>query len=101
MLGTNMNLNKRPAFAHHPIARLRRDEAILNDAFRRNLPIVERARMPRGLNTIYAVYLRPKYLAQSELATAGRLPDIQEGVHCPVGRERRGFILRDASVYGR
>jgi hypothetical protein len=78
---------------------LRRDSSILNDALRRNLPIVEYGvKNPRGLNTTYAIYMSAKLLARQEIAKPGWLPNIQEGVR--YDRRRKFFyVVRDASVY--
>jgi hypothetical protein len=101
-LGAVTYAGERPNLAEHPFVTQRRAAIILNDAFVRNLPIVERANNPRGLNTVYGVYLKTKYLAQSELAQPGWLPNIQEGVRFTrIGKRKYGYILRDASRYER
>jgi hypothetical protein len=100
-LGAGVYLRERRSLDHHPLTQLRRDASILNDAFRRNLPIIEEASNPRGLNTVYAVYLRPKYLAKSDVAHDGRLPNIQEGVRFSNYGKKYGHILRDKRAYKR
>jgi hypothetical protein len=104
-IGSLVYWPERDQLARHPLVELRRDANILNDAFARNLPIIERPLRrgnPRAMNTIYAMYLRPENLATSDLARGGRLPDIQEGVRfAKVGRRRIGLVVRDRSVYGR
>jgi hypothetical protein len=100
-LGLASYLYEQPHLKEHPLVTLRQQAQILNDAFRRNLPIVEQASNPRGLNTVYAVYMRAEYLAQSNLAVGGRLPDIQEAVRFLDRRKRHAFILRDDSAYRR
>lgn len=90
----------RPRLAQHPFVVQRQQAIILNDAFRRNLPIIERAENPRGLNTVYGIFLKTKYLVQSELSHDGWLPDIQEGVRSTrIGKQRYAYILRDARDY--
>lgn len=83
-----------------------RDASILNDAYRRNLPIFETnvplldgVRYARALSTTYAVYFRAKYLAQSTRAKPGWLPDIQEGVRVTEGKSPLGYLLRDENAY--
>jgi hypothetical protein len=92
---------ERPSFDRHPLTELRREASIVNDAFRRNLPIVEDSSKPRGLYTLYGLFLQPKYLVQSDVAKGGILPNIKDGVR----RSRRGkkyaYVLRDDSVYRR
>jgi hypothetical protein len=76
------------------------DANILNDALRRNLPIVEREKNPRALNTTYAMYMRSAYLVQSDLARDGRLPNIVEGVRAfRKPKKYRFYVLRDESAY--
>jgi Dolichyl-phosphate-mannose-protein mannosyltransferase len=99
-LGLAFFFDARPGFASHPLVVLRHDAGVLNDAFRRNLPIVEHAANPRGLNTVYAVYMRPEYLAQSNLAKGGSLPDIWEAVRFLDRHHHEAFLLRDDSAYG-
>jgi len=101
-IGAKVHWGQRDQLRRHPLIALRRDSKILNDAFKRNLPIVEHLIKgnPRALNTIYAIYLRPENLAKSNLATGGRLPDINEGVHVvKPARKRLGYVLSDATVY--
>jgi Dolichyl-phosphate-mannose-protein mannosyltransferase len=101
-LGAVTYVRERPYLAEHPFVTQRRNAIILNDAFRRNLPIIERARNPRGLNTVYGIYLKSTYLAQSDLARDGWLPNIQDGVRSTrIGKRRYGYVLRDASRYER
>jgi hypothetical protein len=100
VLGAFTYNRERSSLDRHPLVSLRHDASILNDAFRRNLPIVQaQTNNPRGLNTIYAVYLQPKYLAQSTLAKPGWLPDIKEGVQFSKRGEKYVYILRDGSAY--
>lgn len=103
LVGSSVFLRERPHLRRHPLVTLRRDSKILNDAFLRNLPIFEHLRggNPRALNTIYAVYLRPENLAKSDLASGGRLPDIDEGVRLAKAGRHLGYVLRDRSVYRR
>jgi hypothetical protein len=100
LLGSAMYWHERSALADHALVELRRDTSILNDAFRRNLPIIELASNPRALNTIYAIYLEPEYLAHSDLATDGRLPDIQEGVRFSRDGGKKFYVVRDRNAYG-
>jgi Dolichyl-phosphate-mannose-protein mannosyltransferase len=100
VLGFGTYLSERKDLDSHPLVTLPHDASILNDALRRNLPIVERAENPRALNTMVAVYMRPAYLAQSDLARGGRLPDIQEAIRFfGKGKKRRAYVLRDQSAY--
>jgi Dolichyl-phosphate-mannose-protein mannosyltransferase len=99
-LGALTYRQERGSFSDHPLVTLRRDSAILNDAFRRNLPIVEDAAgIPHGLNTIYAIYLNDQYLAQSDVARPGHLPDIDEGVRHSHQPKKLAYVLRDAGAY--
>jgi len=99
LLGAGFYWDARADLAHHPLRVLRHEAAILDDAFRRNLPLVESGANPRGLNTVYAIYMRPEYLAQSNLGQGGILPDIWEAVR-PLDRHKRvWFVLRDDSAY--
>jgi hypothetical protein len=93
-----------PSF--HRLADTRHDAAILNDAFRRNLPVIERSvslvdgvPYARGLSTAYAVYFHDKYLSQSTAATRGWLPNIQDGVRITTEKKPLGYILRDEKAY--
>jgi hypothetical protein len=88
------------------LADTRHKAAILNDAFRRNLPIIEEevpfndgVRYARALSTAYAVYFNDKYLSQSTLAKPGWLPNITEGVRISKGKKPFGYILRDEKAY--
>lgn len=99
LLGSATYRYERPWLKFHPAKELSRDADILNDAFRRNLPIIEYGRNPRALNTVYAIYLLPEYLAKSTLAKGGRLPNIQEGVRFTRYGQKHPYILRDSSVY--
>lgn len=101
VLGVWSYRSERASFARHPLVELRRDAAIMNDAFRRNLPMVEDSDTPRGLYTIYGVYLKAKYLAQQDVATGGILPDIKQGVRHSKHGKKYAYILRDASAYGK
>ncbi len=101
MLGLIVYRSEREHLAEHPLVTQPRMARILNDAFRRNLPIIEDARNVRGLNTTYGVFLQPKYLVQSDVAHDGRLPNIQEGVRFTrIGNKKKhAYILRDATKY--
>jgi hypothetical protein len=110
VLGAFSYGQQRPFLRYHPLRFLGQDAAILNDAYSRNLPIVEDAKLPkdlppiyapRGLNTLYAVYLDPEALADSPLGKGERLPDIGEAVRFSKYGQKQAFILRDRSVYGR
>jgi Dolichyl-phosphate-mannose-protein mannosyltransferase len=74
---------------------------VLNDAYRRNLPIIEEASKPRGLRTVYSIHMNPKYLAQARIAKPGELPDLYDALHIAERREQYSYLLRDAEVYGR
>lgn len=80
---------------------LRQQASVLNDAYRRNLPIVEFASFPRGLNTAYSVHLREKYLAQARHAPPGTLLDINDAVRqSRLLREKAAYLVVNADVYG-
>jgi hypothetical protein len=80
---------------------LRTQSAVLNDAYRRNLPIVQFDSNPRALNTAYSVHLRDKYLAQARHAPKGTLLDINDAVRKTrlLGRPT-AYLVVDADVYG-
>lgn len=102
VLGAGAYQAARPDLPHHPIAMQRRDAKILNDAYRRNLPIVEDDyKNARGLKTIYAVFLQAKYLAQSTLAKPGWLPDTRDSVLVSKRGNKLAYLLRDDAAYGK
>jgi hypothetical protein len=89
----------------HPLAEARRISAITNDAYRRNLPIVqarakrgeEEERRVRPLKLVYGVYLDDRQIARSAAAKNGRLPGILEAVQ---SSKRYSYILNDERRYG-
>lgn len=99
LLGVVAFVAERPYLDKHPLPEMFRHAAILNDAFRRNLPIVQRAPVPRGLYTIYQVHLQPEYLVQSDLGDGRVLPDTKEGVRFLRSGKRYAYVLRDKSAY--
>jgi hypothetical protein len=100
LLGFASYYLQRESFPQHPLVTVRRDAAIVNDAYRRNLPIVEKHKAHRALNTIAQVYLKDRYLAQADSAKDGRLPNIEEIVRrSKHGGGKSFYILRDASAY--
>jgi hypothetical protein len=93
---------ERDSLANHPFVLLKQQSAILNDAYRRNLPIGEASTKSHGLNTIAQIYINDKYLAQADSASGGRLPDIPELVRKSKGtKDWSAHLLRDASAYKR
>ncbi|MES1185485.1 MAG: glycosyltransferase family 39 protein [Myxococcales bacterium] len=95
---------EKPSLPDHPLRETIRISRITNDAYRRNLPIVE-ARAKRGeleerrvrpLKAVYGIYLRDALIATSDLAKAGRLPDILEAVR---DSKRFSYVVHDARAY--
>jgi hypothetical protein len=88
----------------HPLLETRRISAITNDAYRRNLPIVElrakrgelEERRVRPLKLVYGVYLNDAQVATSDLARGGRLPEILDAVR---DGKRYSYVLHDARAY--
>jgi Dolichyl-phosphate-mannose-protein mannosyltransferase len=93
---------------HHPFRETPRISAILNDAYRRNLPIVmtrnrkreEEDRKIRPLKLAYGVYLNDSALLEQDVAQTkkGWLPDMLEGIR---HGKRYSYVLRDAEVYAK
>jgi 4-amino-4-deoxy-L-arabinose transferase-like glycosyltransferase len=81
-----------PRLDEHPFRMLPRAAAVLNDAYRRNLPVVS-IRNANGLWAAYSVLLDDTLLAKD-----GQLPSYDE-----IKRNWGGlvFLVRDASVYKR
>jgi hypothetical protein len=89
----------------HPAREVRRWSSILNDAYRRNLPIVEakakrgtpEERRVRSLKAVYGIYLKDQLLSTSDLAKNGEVPNILDAV-----RDSRhySYVVHDAGVYG-
>lgn len=101
---------QRPQLAQHPLPEVTAISRVVNDAFRRNLPIVQEYKTERleeararGLKAIYSLYLKDKYIAHSDLAKNGRLPDILEAVRHdkPSKKTSYAYLLRDRSSYAR
>jgi Dolichyl-phosphate-mannose-protein mannosyltransferase len=97
----------RPA-ADNPLRQIPHITRVVNDAYRRNLPIVqdkERAReeRARGLETIYAMFLKQKDILTSSLSKDGRLPDVEEVVQYERSRKgwEYGWLVRDPAVYSK
>lgn len=80
----------KPRIGEHPFAVLPRAAAVLNDAYRRNLPIVS-VRNVNGLWAVYSVLLDDKLLARD-----GVLPGYDE-----VKRtwNNQQFLVRDTAAY--
>lgn len=97
------------SLAEHPLAQLPIVSRVVNDAYRRNLPIVQekeksREERARGLEAIYAVFVKSKDILSSPLAKDGRLPDIAEAIdYDRTGKKRwrRAWLLRDRGAYGK
>jgi hypothetical protein len=74
---------------------------VLNDAYRRNLPIIDYTRGARGLKTAYEVHLNDAYLAQADLAPKGCLPDPDDVLRVITSeRGRLNYLLANAGPYG-
>jgi hypothetical protein len=83
------------------VATERRRASILNDAYRRNLPIIEHSRKPRGLKTLYSIHLNDKYLVQARAAKGGRLPNLDQAIHFAKRSEAYSYLVRDPKAYKR
>jgi 4-amino-4-deoxy-L-arabinose transferase-like glycosyltransferase len=79
-----------PRIDEHPFRVLPRAAAVLNDAYRRNLPLIS-VRNANGLWAVYCVLLDDKLLAKD-----GQLPSYDE-VKRTSGEQ--SFLVRDTSVY--
>jgi hypothetical protein len=94
----------RENLANHPLTETRRFSSITNDAYRRNLPIVQlRARRGeiedrrvRPLKAVFGIYLSDAKIVTSNGAKNNRLPDILDSVH---DGKRYSFVLHDPSAY--
>jgi hypothetical protein len=92
------------ALPEHPLAEARRISAITNDAYRRNLPIVQvrakrgepEERRVRPLKLVYGIYLDDRQVARSAAAKNGQLPDILDAVQ---NSKRYSYVLNDARRY--
>jgi hypothetical protein len=84
--------------------KIRNIRTIVNDAYRRNLPIVEKLPSPsaleetrvRSLKLVYGVYLKDELIATSEQTPEGTLPDILDAVH---HGHRYAFVVKNKAVY--
>jgi hypothetical protein len=75
---------------------------VLNDAYRRNLPIIDYTSFARGLKTTYEVHLDDALLASARDARPGTLPDVNDAVKVTkVGRRQIHYLLQDESRYSR
>lgn len=81
----------------------RRISSLTNDAYKRNLPIVQQTmrkeiqeRRVRSLKAVYGVYLNDKVIATSPLAKHGELPAILDVVR---DTKRYSYVLYDPSAY--
>jgi hypothetical protein len=95
-LGAGLYMLAKDGLDKNPLAELGNETRILNDAYQRNLPIVESHNKHRGLNTIAQIYLKPRLLVQPD----GRLPNIEEVVQS--GRSHGSalwYVLRDPAAY--
>lgn len=73
---------------------------VLNDAYRRNLPIIDRTGFARGLKTTYEVHLDDALLASARDARPGTLPDVNDAVKVTkIGRQQLHYLLQDPSAY--
>ena len=78
--------------------------SITNDAYRRNLPIVQKRakrgeleeRRVRSLKAVYGIYLNDKVIVTSPAAKGGALPDILDTVH---DSARYSYVLYDPRAY--
>jgi|GEM_PF-867502 len=88
----------------HPLAEARRISAITNDAYRRNLPIVQlrakrgelEERRVRPLKLVYGIYLDDRQVARSPAAKGGQLPEILDAVR---NSKRYSYVLNDERRY--
>jgi hypothetical protein len=103
-LGSVTYIRWRQADTLQAFDKIRNMSNIVNDAYRRNLPIVEKRapkkeleeRRVRPLKTIYGVYLKDEYLARSDIAKPGELPDILDAVK---DAEKNSYLLREHRAY--
>jgi hypothetical protein len=84
--------------------KIRNIRTIVNDAYRRNLPLVEKLPPPaaleeirvRSLKAVYGVYLNDHLMAQSEDARHTTLPDIFEAIR---HTRRYAYVVKNRGVY--
>lgn len=82
----------------------KRISTITNDAYKRNLPIVQSStrkeedqeRRVRSLKAVYGIYLNDRVVATSSLAKNGQLPPILQAVR---DTKKYSYVLRDPSAY--
>ncbi len=81
----------------------RRISSIVNDAYKRNLPIVQKSmrdqgqeRRVRSLKALYGIYLNDRVIATSPLAKKGQLPNILEVIQ---ESKHSSYVLYDPSAY--
>jgi hypothetical protein len=80
---------------------LRLQARVLNDAYRRNLPIIDPAPGARGIKTAYEVLLDDALLTQADVAPKGWLPDANDALHRLKYRRRRvSYLLPNVAAYG-
>jgi len=90
--------------SQHATEKIRNMTTIVNDAYRRNLPIVEDRPSKREeeevrvrpLKLIYGVFINDEYLASSDIAERGELPDILDAVKTS---GENSYILREHRAY--
>jgi hypothetical protein len=78
--------------------------SIVNDAYRRNLPIVQarakrgepEERRTRSLKAVYGIYLKDSLLVTSDLAKSGWLPNILDALRYT---KRYAYLVHDGSAY--
>jgi hypothetical protein len=98
VLGTVTYLKAHRQF--RALKELRSQVSVLNDTYRRNLPILDFASFPRGLKTAYAVHLRDRYLAQSHAAPKGKLLDINDAIrNMRLDKKSVSYLLVNADAY--
>lgn len=108
LIGWLTYLQAKPDLSHHPFEEIEAISRAVNDAYRRNLPIVQEFK-PKGLEeararaakAAYGVYLNPKYILQSDQAKGGRIPDVLEAVHQHriSGQLHYAYVIRDQRAY--
>jgi hypothetical protein len=95
--------------SQHPLRQIPAISRVVNDAYRRNLPIVQekeksREERARGLEAIYAVFLKQDLILKSDLSKDGRLPNVQEVVRYQESKKKGwvyAWLVRDGRVYDR
>jgi hypothetical protein len=83
----------------------RRISGIVNDAYKRNLPIVQSSmrkeiqeRRVRSLKALYGIYLKDEVIASSPLSKPGELPNVLDAIQ---ESKRYSYVVYDPKAYTR